>query len=174
MVFSQGVYMVTTAASGVEQGGQAVVVDVTAYAFDVDDAGIAVPMIERSFSTNRSSLTAPAGRGALGKSRPSRSPRPACRIPSPFQARNIGCEYEVPGQQHSRSSSDCIVRRRFRLDHSQRLCAEHGLVRGYRPREKRRSGDVYRSRSVGTTTPDDHSRQGDGHDGSGAPCPCCA
>ena len=43
--------MVTTAAPGVEQGGQAVVVDVTAYAFDVDDAGIAVPMIERSFST---------------------------------------------------------------------------------------------------------------------------
>ena len=46
VVFSQGVYMVTTAASGVDQGGQAVVVDVTAYAFDVDDAGIAVAMIE--------------------------------------------------------------------------------------------------------------------------------
>jgi hypothetical protein len=54
VVFSQGVHMVTTIASGVDQGGQAVVVDVTAYAFDVDDAGRSVDVYRsRSVGTTR-------------------------------------------------------------------------------------------------------------------------
>jgi hypothetical protein len=46
VAFSQGIYAVAATASGVAQGGVAVQIDLTAYAFDADDAQIAVAMIE--------------------------------------------------------------------------------------------------------------------------------
>ena len=165
VLFSQGVYTVTTAASGVDQGGQAVVVDVTAYAFDVDDAGIAIAMIETELLNEP---IIPDGAGGLRRPKQVTAvtvgPGPLAVSPFLFKREASGAKNKASDQQHSRNSSDCIVDVGSRLDHSQRLCAEHVLVRGYRPREKRRSGDVYRSRSVWTTRPDDHSRQGDGHE----------
>ena len=44
--FSRGIYKVAATASGVGQGGAAVQIDLTAYAFNADDAQIAVMMIE--------------------------------------------------------------------------------------------------------------------------------